>query len=58
LCLCLHCLAFRLFVFSYNTQHKHPCPRRDSNPLSAADPRVRPLGYWDWRDSITGSSSQ
>ena len=30
--LCLDCSAFCLFVFTYNTQHKHPCPRRDSNP--------------------------
>jgi hypothetical protein len=38
-----------------HTQHKLPCPRRDSNPqsskLSAADPRLRPLGHWDRHNS-------
>ena len=32
LCLCLDCPAFCLLVFTYNTQHKHSCPRRDSKP--------------------------
>ena len=30
--LCLGCPAFCLLCFTYNTQHKHPCPWRDSNP--------------------------
>ena len=41
------------FVFTYNTQHKHPCPRRDSNPQTqqaiSVDPLLRPLGHWDLR---------
>ena len=30
--LCLVCPAFCIFVFTCSTQHKHPCPRRDSKP--------------------------
>jgi hypothetical protein len=35
----------------YNTQHKHPCPRRESNPLfqqgSGRRPCFRMRGHWD-----------
>jgi hypothetical protein len=40
--LCLHCPPFCLLVFTYNTQHKHPCPRRDSNPQSQQASGYRP----------------
>ena len=32
------------FVFTYNTQHKHPCPRRNSNPQlqEPIGPRLSP----------------
>ena len=26
-----YCTAFCLVLFTYNTQYKHPCPRKDSN---------------------------
>ena len=57
LCLCsysylflrLDCPAFCLFVFTYNTNIRAPggIRTRNSSKRSAADPRVRPLGYWD-----------
>jgi hypothetical protein len=59
LCVCTSSLLVSLswlscilpFVFTYNTQHKYPCPQRDSKPQSnrwsAADPRLRPPGHWD-----------
>ena len=45
-----------------HTQHKHPFPRRSSNPRNprmpaVANPRLRPLGHWDRRDSNPGPSS-
>ena len=30
--LCPDCPGFYLVSLLYDTQHKHPCPRRDSNP--------------------------
>jgi hypothetical protein len=33
-CLCLDCPAVCLLPCTYNTQHKHPCPRRDMSPGS------------------------
>jgi hypothetical protein len=40
--LCLDCPAFCLFVFTHNTQYKHPWPQRDSNPQPQQE-----LGHWD-----------
>ena len=40
-----------LYLATHNTEHRHPCPRRDSNPQSqqanGRDPRPRPRGHWD-----------
>jgi hypothetical protein len=42
---CPNCPAFCLLVFTFNTQHKHPRPRRDSKPQpqQAFGPRPSPL---------------
>jgi hypothetical protein len=42
LCLYPDCPAFCLFVFTYKTQHKHPCPRRVSHPQSQQASSHRP----------------
>jgi hypothetical protein len=39
--------TFHATVLIQQTQHKHPCPRWDSNPRAAKDPRLRPHGHWD-----------
>jgi hypothetical protein len=38
-------LHFTFFSFTYNTQHKHSCPRRNSNPESQQEISRRPLHY-------------
>jgi len=42
-----------LYLAKHNVYKRHPCPRRDSNPLSplrtAATPRLRRHGQWDRR---------
>ena len=42
-----------------HTQHKHPCTgairTRNPSKRSAADPRLRLLGYWDRQDSTPRS---
>ena len=47
----LLCPGFAFVLTVQQTQHKHPCPRRDSNPQSqkrsVAIPRLRLLGHWD-----------
>ena len=59
--LCPDCPGFCLLSLLCNTQHKHPCLRRDSNPQSQQasghrpNPRLR--GHRDRQDSIPGPSS-
>ena len=51
LCLCRDCPAFCLLSVLHNTQQKGLCPggirTRNPSKRSAANPRLRPLGYWD-----------
>jgi hypothetical protein len=45
--LCPDCPGFYLLSLLYNTQHKHPCPQRDSKPQSQQASGRRPLGHWN-----------
>jgi hypothetical protein len=55
----IHCVPFyplsSCHLFLYNTQHKYPCRRQDSNPqsqqASGHRPRRRPRGHWDRQES-------
>ena len=51
--LCIDCPAFCLLSFFYNTNICAPggIRTRNSSMRSAADPRLRYLGRWTWRDS-------
>jgi hypothetical protein len=57
--LCLGCSALCLFVFTYNTQHNHPCGVRIRNPSKrlATSLRPRPRGHWDRTLSTSNSTS-
>jgi hypothetical protein len=51
--------TFYATVLLQQTQHKHPYIRtHDPSKRAAEDPRLRPHGHWDRRDSNRGSSSR